>query len=164
MRRLLVLQLIVPIISYSETIFGNLDASSLHKLNVAFNNAARYVYGLRQYDHIFSYQDKLLGCHLEPYIKFRNCIFLYKLIHSKTPHYLCEKLIFCKSTRGNNFIVPLFKYLNSQRCFFAIRLWNALPCKIKEITHMTNFKSAIFDIFKIITTCYCELIFKFCSF
>ena len=42
-RRVLVLQLVFPIISYPETIFGNLNASSLHKLNVAFNNATRYV-------------------------------------------------------------------------------------------------------------------------
>ena len=41
--RLLVLQLIVPIISYSETIFGYLDVTLLHKHNVAFNNAAKYV-------------------------------------------------------------------------------------------------------------------------
>ena len=42
-RRLLVLQLIVPIICYSATIFGNVDATSFHKLIVAFNNATRYV-------------------------------------------------------------------------------------------------------------------------
>ena len=50
----------VPTISYSETIFGNIDASSLHKLYVAFNNASiRIRSGFRRYDHICSYQD---GC------------------------------------------------------------------------------------------------------
>lgn len=148
-RRKLVIQLIVPIITYSEVVYSRLDSRSSHKLLVAFNNAARYVFGLRKFDHIAIYSSQLLGCSLINYLELRNCIFLHKLIHGKIPHYLYEKLQFCKSSRNMNLLIPSYNFMSSSRLFFvsAIRLWNSLPINIKIVSNKNHFKHLIFKHF-----------------
>ena len=46
-KKKLIRTLIIPIICYSEVVYSKLDAASMQKLNVAINNATRYVFGLR---------------------------------------------------------------------------------------------------------------------
>ena len=46
---------LIPYFLYGCELFGNCDSSSKRKLNVIFNNIARYVYNLRRHDHIISY-------------------------------------------------------------------------------------------------------------
>lgn len=145
----LVKTLILPLITYSEVVYPRLDSASDHKLLVAFNNVTRYVYGLRRYDHISAFKTNILGCTLSQYISARNCIFLHKIIHTKSPRYLYTKLNFCQSARTLNIVVPTFKYLNSSRLFYvnSIRLWNSLPIQIKQIRGFTSFKNLIFKYF-----------------
>lgn len=44
-RRKLAIQLILPIICYSELIYSKLDSQSAHKIDVVFNHVTRYVLG-----------------------------------------------------------------------------------------------------------------------
>ena len=145
----LVKQLIMPLINYSATVYSKLDSASLHKLQVAFNSATRYVYNIRKYDHLNSWKNKILGCSLESYLDIRNCIFLHKLILSKTPPYLFEKLRFSLSSRNNDLIIPKFYYQNSERCFFvnAARKWNSIPTSIREECESSKFKALISEHF-----------------
>lgn len=144
-RRKLVLSLIVPIITYSEVVYGNLDYLSQRKLQVAFNDAVRYIHGLRRHDHISSQSKSLLGCTLTQYVNARNCIFLHNIIHNKSPPYLFHKIRFAQSTRTLNLVLRSFKYLNSSRLFFvhALRLWNSLPLRIKRLNNSSSFKDAV---------------------
>ena len=80
---LLVKQLIFPFIHYFENVYAKLDSHSMHILLVALNNAIRFIYGLRRYDHISQYKDVLFGCSLEIYLKIINCIYLHNLIHKQ---------------------------------------------------------------------------------
>lgn len=148
-RRKLVLTLIIPIITYAEVVYCSLDSLSQHKLQVAFNDAVRYVHGLRRYDRISVLSKNLLGCTLQQYLNARACIFLHKIIISKSPPYLFCKLKFSRSRRTFNINIPCFKYLNSSRLFFihAIRLWNSLPLNIKGTLTTANYKIAIFSHF-----------------
>jgi len=141
----LVKQLIMPFISYAETVYPCLDAASMHKLQVAFNSATRYVFRLSRFDHVSRWNTKVLGCSLENHFKIRNCIFLHKIIQTKTPPYLFDKLRFAVSSRSANLIIPKYKYTVSERLFFvnAIRLWNSLPVSIRSISESGKFKTLV---------------------
>lgn len=141
--------LLVPIITYTEAIYCKLDSLSQNKLQVAFNGMIRYIYGLRRYDHVSAYQNSILGCSLTQYLNARNCIFLHKIIYSKSPRYLYEKLQFAQSDRTFNLIVQPYNYTNSSRLFFthAIRLWNSLPVNIRRTSGAFQFRAAIFKYF-----------------
>ena len=78
-KRKLVIQLILPIVTYSAVVYSQLDSRSSHKLLVCWNNVTRYVYGLKKFDHISAYSDKILGCGILKYLQARNCIFSIKL-------------------------------------------------------------------------------------
>lgn len=144
-KKRLVKLLIMPIITYSVLVYSKLDSHSSHKLFVAFNNVTRYVFALRRFSHVSDVSKAILGCSITSYLDARNCIFLHKLIYSKTPPYLYNKLRFSVSNRSLNLILPKFNYLQSQRLFFinAIRLWNLLPNNIKNINRTSSFKHSI---------------------
>lgn len=144
-RRKLIRTLVLPIITYAEVVYCNLDSLSQHKLQVAYNDAVRYVYGIRRHDHISEHSRDFLGCTLKQYINARNCIFLHRIINSKSPSYLFDKLQFARSARTLTLIQPRCKYLNSSRLFFVhvTRLWNSLPFHLRGISNAANFKKAI---------------------
>lgn len=145
----LVKSLLIPIISYFEVVYPRMDSCSEHKLLVAFNSMTRYIYGLRRFDHISAYQTKILGCTLLQYFNARNCIFLHKIIQTRSPSYLYSKLIFCQSRRTLNIVIPTFNYLNSSRLFFvnSTRVWNSLPTSTRQITNLTKFRKEVFRYF-----------------
>lgn len=90
-KRTPVLQLIVPLITYAQLIYSRLDSRSLHKLEVAFNNATMFVFGLGRYQHISEWKTKILGCSISQYLDVNNYCFLYELMYTKCPNYLYEK-------------------------------------------------------------------------
>lgn len=146
-KKRLVLQLIVPHINYSAEVFSKLDSHSMHKLQVAFNNAVRYIYGLTRYSSMTSWRKLVLGCDLTDYIRLRNLMFLHRLLHCKSPLYLFDKLVFGFSARSQTLILPRHTSLLASRTFFvnAIKLWNTLPTNIKLITRKNSFKKYLLD-------------------
>lgn len=146
-KRKLVLQLILPHITYAAEVYSKLDSHSLHKLQVSFNNATRYVYGLRRFSSISSWRRMVLGCDLVDYLRMRNLLFLHRLLYKKTPAYLYDKISFGRSIRCMTLIIPRFYSQYTNRFFFvnAIKLWNTLPLNIKLITRKNSFKQALFD-------------------
>lgn len=150
LKRKLVIQLIVPHITYAAEVYSKLDSLSLHKLQVSFNNATRYVFNLRKYSSISSYNKIILGINLQDYLCYRNLLFLHRILTYKAPHYLYEKLAIGTSSRCKMLILPELKHLNSSRLFFinAIRLWNSLPTTIRLINNASSFKKCLFDLYK----------------
>ena len=146
-RRKLVLQLMVPLISYFAEVFCTLDAHSLNKLQMAVNCATRYVFGLRRFDRLGHHRNKILGCTVKCFLKYRSCVFLFKLIKSKSPEYLFDKLVFSQSSRTMNLIVPRCTYTASTRLFFTstARAWNSLPRSLKNNVSVDKFKIALHD-------------------
>ena len=145
----LIKSLLIPVISYSGLVYGKLDSASKSKLQLAINNAARYVFMKRKYDHISIYARQILSHDITNHYNILNLIFLHKLIYTKCPQYLFEKLRFANSVRTLNIITPAFNYLASSRLFFvnAIKLWNLLPTNIKSIRNPESFKLAVNSFF-----------------
>lgn len=96
-------------------------------INAAFNFAARYVQGVKKFDHLNTHRNSILGFDLRNFLKARNRIFMFKLIMFKKAEYLYEELKFPKSVRSSSFILPKYNYLNTSRLFFvnAVKLWNS---------------------------------------
>jgi len=141
--------LLVPILSYSGLVYGNLDSASRQKVQLCLNNAARYVFQLRKYDHISAYSCQLLNCDISTFYTVMNLVFLHKLINTQCPSYLFDKLNFAQSARTLNLIIPNFNYLVTSRMFFvsAVKLWNALPSSVKSIRNPKLFKLAVVNSF-----------------
>jgi len=138
----LVKQLILPHVDFFANIYCKLDSSSLKKLTVALNNSARYVFNLSKYERISDRMIEVFGCELKIYLNVRNCLFLRKLLLSKSPSYLYDKISFFRSDRNKNLIMPHYHYIASERLFFvsAARLWNKLPNSIRMLRDSGEFK------------------------
>lgn len=66
----LVRTLIVPIISYSETVYGNLNNENTLKIQNALNSCARFIFNKRKYDHILQFSDRILNCSITRFYDF----------------------------------------------------------------------------------------------
>lgn len=150
LRLRLVRTLLLPHFSYGSLVFPKLDSVCRRKLEVAFNDCIRFVFGLRRSAYITPFRLSLLGCPLDIYLKRKALIFLFNLIQSKEPKYLYEKVQFLQSSRGRNLRIPIFHTMTYERSYFVqvIRLWNSLSPYIQRAVSVNEFKQYI---------CKCEL-------
>ena len=86
---------LIPTLLYGCEIFANLDESCYVRLNVTFNNIARYVFNKGRRERISSYSVQIFDLSLKNYLKVRVLIQLHKIVHLREPSYLFEKLRFC---------------------------------------------------------------------
>lgn len=137
---------IMPGLLFGCELFGNCDSNSKRKLNVAFNNIIRYVYGLKKFHSVAQYATLLYGISLEKLMNIKSLVFLHKIIYSKQPTYLFGKIKFNRSPRGKNIIPFVHKSLVSDWQFFvhAVRLWNSLPSEIQILSIANKFKKNVF--------------------
>ena len=96
-RMLLAKTYLIPTLLYSCEIFANCDTISNRKINVAYNNIARYVFNIKRFDHISIYSKEMLGMSLNNFLNFRTITLIHKIISDKEPTYLYHKLTFTKS-------------------------------------------------------------------
>jgi len=138
---------IIPTLLYGIEVFGNCDYECQKKLNVAFNNVARYVFAKKRYDHITRFANEIFGMPLKSLIEFKTLILLQKVICTKEPSYLFDKLQFAQSSRSNNIVIKRFTMLNSERQFFvfSVRLWNNLCLDLKRVSSCEQFKRRLRD-------------------
>lgn len=140
---------LIPALIFGCELFANCDSLSRHRLNVVYNNIVRYVYGLKRFDHISSFSNKIYGVSFDNMLKIRVLLFIQKLIYTKTPMYLFDKLRFARSLRGRKLILPRHHTLTSEWQFYlnAIRLWNQLPPSLQLIANVTHFKKQLYIFF-----------------
>jgi len=135
---------LIPTLLYGCEIFANCDQLSQHKMNVLYNNIARYIFNRRRFDHISDCSKQIFSISFDNLLKLRTLSTLHKIINSKTPEYLYNKITFTRSSRSNNILIPRHKILTSERQFFihSARLWNLLPNSIKTLTNTYTFKKS----------------------
>lgn len=152
-RLLLAKTYLIPILTYGCEIFASCDETSKSKMNVTYNNIARYVYGIRNYNingtyiSITPYSRKIFGVLFEDLMKIRTLVFLHKIITTREPGHLFNRLKFSRLRRNRNLIQIRHHTLISEWQFFifAIRLWNNITTPtIKEISNALQFKEELF--------------------
>lgn len=128
---------------YCCEIYTNCDSTHKAKLKVVTNDIARFVYGVKRHESISSFVNEFYGMSCDKLLDYRCLIALHKIIYTREPIYLYERLHFCQSARSNCIIPPRSKYLVSDRQFFVhtVRLWNALPLNLRNIQNISRFKT-----------------------
>lgn len=149
-RVLLAKTYLMPTLLYGCELFASTDYKSNEKLNIAYNAVVRYIYGLKKYEHISSYANNLYGVTFTNLLKIRSLIFLHKIVYTREPPYLYNRIVFTRTNRSNDLIPIRRKSLISEWQFFvySVRLWNLLPSHIQFISNAERFKLYIFDHFK----------------
>lgn len=149
LRERLVKALLVPIITYGDSVYCNFDSACRRKLNVAFNACTRYIFGLQRYDHVSVYSSQVLGCNLNNYLNFRWCLMMYKILNNLAPNYLQECIQFLSSRRTQLLLIPKFNTKFSTRAFFVhvVRIWNGLPLDVRTAVSFRDFRIRALDHF-----------------
>lgn len=150
-RYLLVKSLLVPLFMYGHYLFFNMDSDSKRRLNVCFNNCARYIYSIKRREHISKYSSSILGCSLFDFYRYNSLCFYQQIIYSAVPPYLKTKLSFCKSQRTTNIMLPKINCKSFDDSFFVsiAKLWNNLPHELKRPCQPTAFRKKIKELFKV---------------
>lgn len=144
----LVHALVIPHFLYCDVIIAFVNSRLRNKITKAFKCVIRFCYGLKKRDTTRNFSKSIFGCEIFDYFNYRFVLFLFKIIHYKEPSYLYEKLIFSKSERTCNLILP--KYTNTQKNRFVIKsaqIWNELPNEIKRESNFVEFKKLSFNHF-----------------
>lgn len=144
-RILLAKAYLMPTLLYGCEIFSSCDAISKRKLNTAFNNICRYVYGIGKYDHISQYSVKLFGMSLTCLFRQKMLLLLHKIIYTKLPPYLFRRIVFARSVRGNKVIPLRYRTYTSEMQFLinVLPLWNTLPHSIQTTSNVVHFKALL---------------------
>ena len=113
-----------------------------NKLNVIFNACTRYVCNICLRDHVSLYSIVILGCTLVNYLKYRNCLYMFNLLLTKTPYYIFKGITRSSSARTNNVIIPrsVGRCFSSSLFMYAASLWNKLPHFLKATDSLAIFK------------------------
>lgn len=148
-RLLLAKTYILPILLYGCEIFSSCDRLSYNKLEKAYNAILRYVFGLKKYDHITPFSKKIYGITFSDLLKIRTLTLLHKIINTREPLYLYNRILFTRSLRSNDLIQFRHRTLTSEWQFFinSIRLWNLLPSNIQFISNAMHFKKALLNFY-----------------
>ena len=73
---------------------------------------------------------------------------VYNIYHGKAPSYLCDHFVLnnniTRSATNKHFHIPKIRGKESSNFYYnAIKDWNALPLKIKEVDSKQTFKKAV---------------------
>lgn len=149
-RMLLAKSYLIPTLLYGCEVFGSCDTADSRKLNVAYNNIARYVFNKKPHDRISQFAYQLFNISFDNLLKIKCLTLLHKIIYTNEPEHLFTRINFARSNRGMKLINPRINSLTSERQFLvcSVRLWNNLPSNLQRISNASTFKKELFDLFK----------------
>jgi len=133
-RRTLVQSLIFPHFDYMLPLCTNITQSNLVKLQRAQNACVRFICNVSKFDHITPYYKHLNFLKLEDRQKMIVASMVYKIVHFKSPSYLCHLFQFMPSssmrTRSSTMLLkystPRTEAFNASFFIRACKLWNSL--------------------------------------
>jgi hypothetical protein len=137
----LVKSLLVPKFLFMSYIYMNCSRTLWKQLNHSFRLCTRYAFSISKFDSLNGCRDKILGCELETFLKFRACIFIFNLLKKKSPSYLFHLLKFPRFQRGKMLSFPP---KSSRKCgsffVYGTHLWNSLSSEIRTLNSADAFR------------------------
>jgi hypothetical protein len=134
--------LVLPFFNYGDVFLLSLSEEYKRVLNKSLNDCVRFVYSLRLGDHVTSYQRNLIGCPFARYYEFRAVLFIHRLLLTRCPGYLYDRLSLSTSRRTRRLVTPRNRTALYNGSFFVqgVRAYNALPDPIKLLANLTAFR------------------------
>ncbi|XP_072769508.1 uncharacterized protein [Nerophis lumbriciformis] len=136
-------------LNYCNVLFSGLPKSSIKRLQLVQNAAARLLTRTRKFDHITPILAHLhwLPVHLR--CDFKVLLLTYKILHGLAPSYLADCIlpyVPARNLRSKNsalLVIPRAQKKSAGYRVFSIRapvLWNALPVTVRDATSVEVFK------------------------
>ncbi len=139
-------------LDYCNALLSGCPASSINKLQIVQNAAARVLTRSRKYDHITPILQSLHWLPIKFRISYKILLLAYKALNDLAPAYLTS-LLSCynptRSLRSQNsglLVVPrIAKSTKGGRTFsyLAPKLWNSLPDNVRGSDTLSLFKSRL---------------------
>ncbi len=139
-------------LDYCNALLGGCPASSINKLQIVQNAAARVLTRSRKYDHITPILQSLHWLPIKFRISYKILLLAYKALNGLAPAYLTSLLSRynpSRSLRSQNsglLVVPrIAKSTKGGRAFsyLAPKLWNSLPDNVQGSDTLSLFKSRL---------------------
>ena len=152
---LLVTNLIMSTLDYCNILFVGSTDKLIRPLHLILNKAVRFIYNLRIREHISPYYTKLHFLPVKKRIKFKACLFAFKILNNQAPTYLTEEFQrFTPSTlmelrKGgggrDDRMFDISTEDNRKRILFVrIKMeWNTLPFNIRKCNSLPLFKTKL---------------------
>ena len=133
---------------YCSSVWANITASNISKLQAVQNFAARIIMKSRKFDHITPLLNELHWIPVKLHLLYRDAVLTFKCLNGTTPESLSQQFvrradISGRCTRNSNSLdIPFFKSATGQRTYHyrAVSLWNELPENIKCSSSISIFK------------------------
>ena len=136
-------------LDYCNGLYTTLNSSSLHKLQLVQNTAARILTNTNRRAHITPVLAKLHWLPIKSRIHFKILLTTYKALHGLAPAYISDLLVAkptgrsLRSSDKGLLIIPVSKLKTKGDRAFAVAaptLWNALPLQIKNAESVDHLK------------------------
>ena len=135
----LVKTLILPLLTYCDTVYSSATNESLDSIRLAINACIRFIYSLTYRDHVSPFYLSFLGSSFDDFFKHRYAILMHRIYNLNM---FIEKFCRSSSNRTLNFNVPRAKTTHYNRSI-VVRgpvLWNKLPTEIKCLRSEDQFR------------------------
>lgn len=133
---------IMPHFISCDFLIGCASVLTQERLRIALNSCIRFIFNLGRMDSVTHLQQSLLGYSFYNFMRARSCILLHKVITTRTPAYLYEKLKPFRSTRVRQFVIPAHNSSLYGKTLFVrgVVSWNSLPSYLQNQESIFMFK------------------------
>ncbi len=153
-------------LDYCNYLDIGLTQSTLYRLQMVQNAAARFLTGTKKRDHITSVLASLHWLPIKLRVDFKILLFAYKALHNSALDYISDLTKPYKASRSLRSSDQLLLSVPRSRCktkgdrdfsVVAPKLWNGLPLNIRASPSLNAFKSSL-------KTYFYSLAFEWCIF
>ena len=139
-------------LDYCNSLYSGISQSSLSRLQLVQNAAARLLTGTRRRDHITPVLASLHWLPVRFRIQFKILLFVYKALNGLAPPYISELLSYPPTTRtlrsadrGTLAVPTSNKRLRGDRAFAVVgpTLWNNIPLAVRSAPSVDSFKTRL---------------------
>ena len=146
--------LLLPILDYADICYLDIKEEQLNKLERLQNLCIRFIFGIRKYDHVSEFRDKLKWLP----IRLRRNTHILHLLYSvlfnpSTPPYLKKQFRFLHDVHSlslrsqKNLLLEISphssSFLTNSYTIKAARLWNSLPISIRHAISLQKFNTLL---------------------
>ena len=138
-------------LSYCSTVWANTSKTTIHKLQLVQNFAARIILGPRKFDHISEGLKSLRMLSVKDRLEINDSVMVFKWLNNLVPNYLCDQFQMRSSVSTR--VTRSVNTLNIPRCRLATgqrRFWppvEGLCCKPKYRANITHHFIFVFFVY-----------------